>query len=648
MNNYRDFYKNKQITEDFKGLVPEGVSKKDFNRAVTLENRQINDIAIASRIASRNLKEDTNYYKKLYEDYEQEECACEDIGDDYDENGGLPKLGGALAVPHNGRPIMMGKIVQIGNEFGGKPATGELSGMTSVGGNKGVATDKNILDVEQDGDKEPITAGGKSVNASLASHSVGGEVVSGGGQKQGGLNSQGTIASTPKPLQEQKERVRDAVKKVLKEIRFNKESGKWEKINEAKVDMKMGPSYKVVQPTLVKTSEPDQFSRTNQYDPEITEMYDDEEETKMNERYVELANSKRNLSESELTELKTLREKIDGMAERKSRNFGKSQGGVEPNLYEDEGDEKWIQKSINPKHKGYCTPMSKATCTPHRKALAKRFKKGIENEGGEEQEENFKKSFPPHFGPDWAEEEEGKMEVKNEVAPPGWEGTVKGMKKHKNIDNPWALAWSMKNKGMKSHKKEEGAVEEGRCEDYPCCGHGEGGCPDSNGNFGCAQCGATLPPNSHSSLCPRCLKKGIGDAEHYQGGASMYGDEDEMQESVVNMKMGPSYKVVQPTLAKTSEPDQFARTNQYDPEVSESQVDEAGVGAVQHSSYRTVGHGNLPQNSKQRWADDVDEGVSKVSKTIAKGQKAKSSTKSQNLKHQKPKKTSTGVHKRKT
>ncbi len=42
----------------------------------------------------------------------------------------------------------------------------------------------------------------------------------------------------------------------------------------------------------------------------------------------------------------------------------------------------------------------------------------------------------------------------NEVSPPGWEGTVKGMKKHKNIDNPWALAWSMKNKGMKSHKKE--------------------------------------------------------------------------------------------------------------------------------------------------------------------------------------------------
>jgi hypothetical protein len=48
-------------------------------------------------------------------------------------------------------------------------------------------------------------------------------------------------------------------------------------------------------------------------------------------------------------------------------------------------DKKWIQKSVNPKHKGYCTPTTKKTCNPHRKALAKRFKKGIkENVGGVE------------------------------------------------------------------------------------------------------------------------------------------------------------------------------------------------------------------------------------------------------------------------
>jgi hypothetical protein len=45
----------------------------------------------------------------------------------------------------------------------------------------------------------------------------------------------------------------------------------------------------------------------------------------------------------------------------------------------DEKDERWIQKAVNPKHKGFCTPMTKKTCTPTRKALAKRFKKGIEN-----------------------------------------------------------------------------------------------------------------------------------------------------------------------------------------------------------------------------------------------------------------------------
>jgi len=38
-------------------------------------------------------------------------------------------------------------------------------------------------------------------------------------------------------------------------------------------------------------------------------------------------------------------------------------------------DGKWIQKAINPAHKGYCTPMTKKTCTPKRKALAMTLKK---------------------------------------------------------------------------------------------------------------------------------------------------------------------------------------------------------------------------------------------------------------------------------
>ena len=40
----------------------------------------------------------------------------------------------------------------------------------------------------------------------------------------------------------------------------------------------------------------------------------------------------------------------------------------------------------------------------------------------------------------------------DEVAPPGFEGTVKALKKHQEIENPWRLAWYMKNKGFKSHK----------------------------------------------------------------------------------------------------------------------------------------------------------------------------------------------------
>ena len=48
------------------------------------------------------------------------------------------------------------------------------------------------------------------------------------------------------------------------------------------------------------------------------------------------------------------------------------------------GKDTWMQ-DLDPKHKGYCTPMTKKTCTPKRKALAKRFKKAArkkKKEGG--------------------------------------------------------------------------------------------------------------------------------------------------------------------------------------------------------------------------------------------------------------------------
>ena len=71
----------------------------------------------------------------------------------------------------------------------------------------------------------------------------------------------------------------------------------------------------------------------------------------------------------------------------------------------------------------------------------------------------------------------------DEVAPPGWEGTVKAMKKHKDIKNPWALAWSMKNKGEKSHVKEASAsVWPEGMGDGPLCDEDDELMPESFGD----------------------------------------------------------------------------------------------------------------------------------------------------------------------
>ena len=61
---------------------------------------------------------------------------------------------------------------------------------------------------------------------------------------------------------------------------------------------------------------------------------------------------------------------------------------------------------------------------------------------GPESASSFVKEIP---------QSQGAIPEKNAVAPEGWEGTVKEMKKEKDIDNPWALAWSMKNKGYTPH-----------------------------------------------------------------------------------------------------------------------------------------------------------------------------------------------------
>lgn len=55
------------------------------------------------------------------------------------------------------------------------------------------------------------------------------------------------------------------------------------------------------------------------------------------------------------------------------------------------------------------------------------------------------------------------------------------------------------------------------CEDFPCCGHEAGCCPDYDEsgnqlNMVCV-CGAKIPKNATYSLCNRCFKKGCESIE---------------------------------------------------------------------------------------------------------------------------------------
>ena len=64
-----------------------------------------------------------------------------------------------------------------------------------------------------------------------------------------------------------------------------------------------------------------------------------------------------------------------------------------------------------------------------------------------------------------------------------------------------------------------------RCEDYPCCGHENGCCPDFDDdgrqlNMVCV-CGAKLPVDNPSSCCDSCLNRDDEDEDE---------DEDEEYE----------------------------------------------------------------------------------------------------------------------
>lgn len=77
----------------------------------------------------------------------------------------------------------------------------------------------------------------------------------------------------------------------------------------------------------------------------------------------------------------------------------------------------------------------------------------------------------------------------------------------------------------------------GYCEDFPCCGHEQGCCPDSDEdgkqlNMICT-CGAKLPVNSRYSICDRCMNRDNYENEGLYGGDRDFVDEpdvDEVQE----------------------------------------------------------------------------------------------------------------------
>lgn len=63
---------------------------------------------------------------------------------------------------------------------------------------------------------------------------------------------------------------------------------------------------------------------------------------------------------------------------------------------------------------------------------------------------------------------------RNDVSPPGWEGTTEAMKSHGEISNPFALAWWMQEQGFSPHDAMNADVLDGACAMYTKAGHNDG------------------------------------------------------------------------------------------------------------------------------------------------------------------------------
>ena len=165
---YKEFYKENGIhggKGDF--LSGKDVDPKELEMGVKVEREHTKDDTLAKEIAMDHLAEDPHYYTKLHGSGLADELKNED---------------GSMRIPRLRGVVGLAKIIQVGKPTTGGCADGAVSGLTNVGG----SADK-------------ITAAGM-VDKSVASKSVGGDVVSGEGQKQGGPNSSGKIDGTPKEI----------------------------------------------------------------------------------------------------------------------------------------------------------------------------------------------------------------------------------------------------------------------------------------------------------------------------------------------------------------------------------------------------------------------------------------------------------------
>jgi len=120
---------------------------------------------------------------------------------------------------------------------------------------------------------------------------------------------------------------------------------------------------------------------------------------------------------------------IKSLEDKKSYSGGSDLG--ETNLYSDADEEG--EDDVKQKGKGHAAPSDQKGKFP-----------GPPHGMGEGKFPSLKSIFS-----------EGTMLGLAEVAPPGWEKTVKKMKGEKDIDNPWTLSWHRHNKDEKGEKKEK-------------------------------------------------------------------------------------------------------------------------------------------------------------------------------------------------